>query len=195
MSADATLRPATPDDALAIAELYQIAAEGVADYMWQGYRDQFPDLSLVEIGAAWFAQDNDDFSYSNCLMAQVDGSIAGMSMTFLMKTMPEPLPDDFDPVMRPYVELEENGSFYVCAVGVYENFRNRGIGTALMDHAEQRARTEGCLSMSLLVFDANDDAKRLYERLGFRVKDRSAIAPHPLIRPTGDVLLMVRPLV
>ncbi len=188
------IRPATQDDALAIAELFQLAAEGVADYLWHGYQDQFPDLSNVEIGAAWFREDRDDYSYRSCSMVEIDGTVAGMSMTFSLKATPKPLPDDFDPVMRPYVELEEDGSFYVCAIGVYEPYRGQGIGTKLLERAQERARELDCPSLSLQVFDANDGAKRLYERLGYRVKDRRGIVPHPLIRPEGDVLLMVRPL-
>jgi hypothetical protein len=31
---------------------------------------------------------------------------------------------------------------------------------------------------------------RLYEREGFREVDRAPVVPHPLIRHTGDVILM-----
>lgn len=193
MDADFTLRPAVPEDAQAIAELFQIAAAGLADYFWGNFQDEFPELTPLEIGATGFAEANDEYSYTNCLMAEIGGTVAGMSMTFPMKATPKPLPDDYDPVMRPFMELEEDGSFYVCAVGVYGQYRGQGIGTALMERAEQRAREEGCGAMSLLVFDANDGAKRLYERLGYRVADRRAVVPHPLIQAEGDVLLMVRP--
>lgn len=45
--------------------------------------------------------------------------------------------------------------------------------------------------MSLIVFEQNTEAKRLYERHGFREVTRRPVVPHQLIRYTGDALLMV----
>lgn len=194
MAPNVSIRPAIKDDARAIAELYQIAAEGVADYVWATLADDYPGLSGVEIGAARYARANELFSYENCFIAEVDGRIAGLSMGFVTVADGEPLPDDFDPVLRPYAELEEDGSLYIAGLATYEGFRGQGIGTQLMERTEQRAREEGRPSLSLIVFEANTDAKRLYDRLGFKEKDRRAIIPHPLIHVTGDALLMVRPL-
>ncbi|MCW8916693.1 MAG: GNAT family N-acetyltransferase [Magnetovibrio sp.] len=194
MAKPVTIRPATQADARAIAELYQIAAEGVADYIWQGLEDEYPGLSGVEIGAARYARPNELFSYENCLMAEVDGHVAGMVMAFVTETDGEPLPDDFDPVIRPFAELEEDKSLYISGIAVFEQFRGLGIGTTLMDEVEQRARRDAHPSLSLIVFEANQGAARLYQRLGFEETARRAIYPHPLIHVTGDALLMVRPL-
>ena len=49
----------------------------------------------------------------------------------------------------------------------------------------------GLGQVSLLVFEANDGAVRLYRRHGFREVDRRTLVPHPLIHCTGDVLLFV----
>jgi len=46
--------------------------------------------------------------------------------------------------------------------------------------------------MSLVVFEQNRDALRLYQRHGYREVARESIVPHPLIRLTGDALLMVK---
>ena len=194
MASNVSIRPAIKDDARAIAELYQIAAEGVADYVWATLADDYPGLSGVEIGAARYARANELFSYENCFIAEVDRRIVGLSMGFVTVADGEPLPDDFDPVLRPYAELEEDGSLYIAGLATYEGFRGQGIGTPLMERTELRAREEGRPSLSLIVFEANTDAKRLYDRLGFKEKDRRAIIPHPLIHVTGDALLMVRPL-
>jgi len=40
---------------------------------------------------------------------------------------------------------------------------------------------------------ANAAALRLYQRLGYAIIDRAPIIPHPLIRCSGDALLMVAP--
>jgi len=194
MAANITIRPAVKNDAHAIAELYQIAGDGVTDYLWQSVADQYPGLSGLEIGVVCYAQENELFSYENTLMAERDGTVAGMLMGFAVGGDSDPLPDDFDPVMRPYMELMEPESFYVAGLGVYEEARNQGIGTALIARAEQCARDQDCPSLSLSVFEANEGAMRLYQRLGFREMDRRTAVPHPIIHVTGDVLLMVRPL-
>ena len=45
--------------------------------------------------------------------------------------------------------------------------QNRGVGRALLDEVEARARLRGCCKMTLEVHDTNDGAKRLYRRFGF----------------------------
>jgi ribosomal protein S18 acetylase RimI-like enzyme len=47
--------------------------------------------------------------------------------------------------------------------------------------------------LSLLVFEQNTGAVKLYEREGFHEVDRAAVVPHPLIYHTGDVILMTAP--
>jgi len=43
----------------------------------------------------------------------------------------------------------------------------RGVGTALVERAEEWARHEGFALLTLNVFSANEQARRLYRRLGF----------------------------
>lgn len=50
---------------------------------------------------------------------------------------------------------------------VLPEYRGRGIGSALLDEAERRARAAGSSRLTLEVLDSNRDAKRLYERCGF----------------------------
>jgi ribosomal-protein-alanine N-acetyltransferase len=46
--------------------------------------------------------------------------------------------------------------------------RGKGVGSALVEAAEQSARLRGCTSLRLEVRDDNHVASRLYERLGYR---------------------------
>ncbi len=55
-----------------------------------------------------------------------------------------------DPVLRPYIELEDYGSLYVSGVAVEMEFRGQGLGTKLMERAEARARELGLPRVSLI---------------------------------------------
>lgn len=194
MTDTVTIRPAVLEDAPVIAELFRISSDGAADYIWQNLEDDYPGLSGVEIGAARYARENTAFSYQNCLMAERGGDVVGMVHSFPMEVDPDPLPEDFDPVLRPYAELEEDNSLYISGVAVFEAARGQGVGQALMAAVENRARDLRLPSISLIVFEKNAGALRLYQRLGFEERARREIFPHPLIHYTGDAMLMVRPL-
>lgn len=58
--------------------------------------------------------------------------------------------------------------FIVDALVVSPAARGLGIGTRLLDRAEDKARAEGKGTMSLGVIGENAGAIRLYERLGFK---------------------------
>ena len=64
-----------------------------------------------------------------------------------------------------------NGAFhsfpYLHIIAVKEEYRNKGIGKALLDYSENIAR-EMADKFFLVVADYNTDAKRLYERNGYQ---------------------------
>ena len=61
-----------------------------------------------------------------------------------------------------------------------------------MDLATEQARESGFNGLSLVAFEQNEGAVRLYERLGYQEIDRAPVVPHPLIHLDGDALLMTR---
>ena len=62
----------------------------------------------------------------------------------------------------------KSDEFVVDVVAISEASRGLGLGTALMERAEDRAREMGKRKMTLQVIGENAGAIRLYERLGFR---------------------------
>ncbi|MDO8552643.1 MAG: GNAT family N-acetyltransferase [bacterium] len=67
--------------------------------------------------------------------------------------------------------LKVRGTSYVV-MGVLASYRGRGIGTALLKQAEGLAREHGMHRMELEVFEKNEDAVHLYEKLGFVMEGR-----------------------
>ena len=101
---------------------------------------------------------------------------------------------EVDPVLAPYSALEDCGSLYVSAVAVFHEHRRLGIGTRLLEEARRRARALGLDRLSLICFEKNTKALRLYQRLGFRELRRRAIVPHPFLHyREGDAILLACP--
>jgi ribosomal protein S18 acetylase RimI-like enzyme len=53
-----------------------------------------------------------------------------------------------------------------------------------------QAVEKGFSDLSLFVFAQNAGAVALYEKHGYKVAGRSPVVEHPLLRYTGDVLIM-----
>ncbi|MDB6452430.1 GNAT family N-acetyltransferase [Falsirhodobacter sp. 20TX0035] len=66
------------------------------------------------------------------------------------------------------VQDTDNERFLIDGLCVAEGARNRGVGTALIGAICTKARRQGYAAVRLDVVDTNLDARRLYERLGFR---------------------------
>jgi len=183
-------RRARVEDCAKIAALYSISSDGVADYIWRKLAR--PGEDPLEVGERRYAREDSVFSYKNCVVAEHNGEVIGMLVAFPMETEPDPgEPEGEDPVLAPYSELERPGSYYVCGMALLPEHRGLGLGARMLGLAREEARRRGLAEMSLIVFEQNTGAKRLYERHGFREVDRRPVVPHGLIRYTGDALLMV----
>lgn len=188
------IRPAVRGDCRAIAELFLIASDGLAHYIWG--RANPTGLPPLEVGAQRYAREGVAFSYQNCAVAEVDGAVAGLLHSFPMRS-PVAEDDDAepDPVLQPYSELEDHGSLYISAVAVFAQYRGLGIGSRLLATAERRAQRLSQPRLSLICFEGNHGAMRLYQRLGYQEADRRPIVPHSSLRYSdGDAVLMVRPI-
>lgn len=58
---------------------------------------------------------------------------------------------------------------------VRKDKRRQGVGRALMEGAERWGSAKGAISMELTVWEANEDALRFYESLGFGTLNRHLI--------------------
>src|SRR3546814_8338981 len=75
-----------------------------------------------------------------------------------------------DLMFRPLQELENlaPGTWYVNVLAVLPAFRNLGLGSGLLQRAEETARAGSLRGLSIIVSDSNGGARRLYERVGYR---------------------------
>ncbi len=191
-------RPATAGDSRFIVDMIDIASDGVALLDWTQTAQAAGDRTPLDIGAERYASEQGDYTYRNCWLAEVAGRGAGALLSFPMPArdaadVVSPPPFDGSDVFAPYKYLEAPETWYICGVALLPEYRGRGIGTQLLRIAAQQARENGYDRLSLVVFEENTGALRLYRRLGYQVIDRAPVVPHPLIRCRGDALLMVAP--
>lgn len=181
-------RPARIEDCASIAALYQISSDGVADYIWTKIAE--PGEDLLTVGQRRYERENSVFSYKSCTIVERNGDVVGMLVAFPMHI--DPSEEESDPVLKPYSKLEEDNSYYICGMALLPACRGAGVGTQLLERAEQDAREKGYEKLSLIVFEQNEGAKRLYDRWGYVEVAREAVYPHPLIHYEGDAILMVK---
>lgn len=191
------IRPAMRHEARTIAKLFLISSDGLAAYVWQQLAG--PDELLLAVGAKRYARDDIPCSYKNCLVAERAGRIIGMAHSVPIE---EDLPDCYipelpeDPVLQPYKTLSSRNriSLFVSGLAVFPAARRQGIGSRLLDAVRERARSLDLDRLSLICFEPNEGACRLYKKQGFEVSARQPLVPHPLIHyGTGDALLMEAP--
>jgi ribosomal protein S18 acetylase RimI-like enzyme len=66
---------------------------------------------------------------------------------------------------------------YVFGLYVDPDAAGRGTGSALLRHAEERLAERGCAAVALHVFEANQRARALYARAGYRPDGTSRVEP------------------
>lgn len=187
------IRAATTQDAHAIAELALIAGEGIPAFFWA--LSQRPGEGIIDVGARNALSETGNYSYRNVRIALLDGEIAGMMLAYRLPSIEaaEAL-SEFPEFIRPLIELEQcvPGSYYINMLAAYPEFRNQGVGTALMERVDGLARNAGCTLSSIEVFEENSGALKLYQRLGFDVIETRPVIEHPSHPYRGNVVLLVR---
>jgi ribosomal protein S18 acetylase RimI-like enzyme len=186
-----TIRKAKVEDAPKLAELMNIAGEGIPAYLWECMAA--PGEDVLAFGARRVARTEGGFSYTNACVAACDGVMAGMLLGY---RLPEPYEvgslDELPAVVRPLVELEAlvPGSWYVNAVATEVAYRGQGVARKLMRRAERLAEASDAKALSLIVAEENARARRLYEKLGYEAIARRPIVQFPRCPHTGDWVLM-----
>lgn len=192
MNRDIIYRPALKSDSAIIARLASIASDGVADYAWTQLAQ--PGEDIFDIARQRYEREDEKISHQNCTVAAANNKLVGMLLAF-SDAVEHDAEEVTDPVLAPFENLREDDSYYIDCIAVFEGYRGQGVGGELMRLAEQQAEDKQFGKMSLIVFDENIQAKRLYERLGYREVSRATTVPHRLIHYTGDAVLMVKHLV
>ena len=190
---DVIYREGEKKDSLRIAELDSIASGGAIDFL---FHDLIPNMTPVEIVASNLENDNYPHSYRNVMVAEHDEAIIGMSLSFpgkyhkITDVMKSFFPQDRINHFKNFFTAPVKDSFFLDALCVEKNFRNRGIGSKLIELTKNRARKGGYDSLSLIVFKDNTNAQNVYKKNGFKVIEQVELHPHRLMPHEGGCVLM-----
>jgi ribosomal protein S18 acetylase RimI-like enzyme len=187
------IRNANLKDCYSVAELALIAGEGIPAFFWEQSRKE--DQDIISVGAHNLASETENFSYKNVHVAVVEDNIAGMLLAYKLPSneLAEDI-NDFPEFIRPLIELEQcvPNSFYINMIACYPQYRGKGVGSALMAIVDQLAQEAGCQIISLEVFEQNEGALRLYQRLGYNIIESRDVIPHPCHVNTGKIFLLTK---
>lgn len=122
----------------------------LADDTLGSKRERFANPLPDSYYAAFDAINADD--RNELIVAECDAQIIGtLQLTFI-----------------PYLNHQGSWRALIESVHVSAGQRNRGVGADLMRHAISRAKERGCRIVQLTTDKTRADAKRFYEKLGFR---------------------------
>jgi ribosomal protein S18 acetylase RimI-like enzyme len=184
------LRPATEADAAVLAVLMNEASHGLSLYAWTQTASAGSDpWSLgVELQSSRAREG---------LWTVIDegaGPVAGIQVWPPGGGAPA---HTLSAVFAPLVELRALApdALYINVVATVPEARGRGWGTRLMQAAEDIARAGAMRRLGLIVSDANEAARRLYARLGYRRVASRPMAKDGWDGDGTDWLLLVKDLV
>lgn len=169
MKLDAPFRRAGPDDAHQLAELVNMAGEGLPLYLWSRMAE--PGEDPWDVGRRRAGREEGSFSYRNAVVVEEEGEVISCLIGYPLPDEPEPIDYDTMPAMFvPLQELENLAprTWYVNVLATYPTHRGKGHGARLLDIAERLAAETERARLSVIVSDANAGGRRLYERSGYR---------------------------
>jgi ribosomal protein S18 acetylase RimI-like enzyme len=177
------IRPATLQDARALAELVNLAGAGLQLSLWAKMAKDGEDPWSV--GTARARREQASFSYRNATIIELNRTVAACLVGYPLAEEPAAIDETNIPATFVPLQQLENlapGTWHVNVLASYPQWQKHGFGTALLNHAEKLAVIAGVKrGMSVIVTDNNVPAQRLYERMGYR-----HVADRPMVKESWD---------
>lgn len=175
MTDDFTLRPARPDDAdRAAVLLYCAYLHRQVNYP---LHEEGENRSLERL-QHFFRQEGNRFSYQFIQVAEHRSEVVGLVLSFGGREE-----ERLNAAVGWQLEREaEQDEWYVDALAVFTTWGRQGIGTRLLQVAEQQARHHRYPKIALNVARENEQALSLYQRLQYVVTRETFLYHHPYVR-------------
>lgn len=175
------IREARISDTAHLVRFINMAADDLPLHFWR--KTVGSEGDPWALGQERAARETGNFSYRNAWLAEIDGEIAACLLGYAAEN-PGPIDADTPAIFVPLLELEAlaPGSWYLNVLATYQDFRGKGLGSALLARAEKIAAAGNFPTISLIAADTHQDALRLYAAKGYR-----EVARRPVVKEDWDV--------
>ena len=169
------IRPAQPDDAeIAAALLYSAYTHTHVTYPLPEEHES----GFIQRLQHSFRQDGNRFSYQYIQVATQNSEVVGLVLSFGGRDEAR-----LNAAVGSWLEREaQDDEWYVDALAVLENWGRKGIGTRLLQGAEQQAHQHHYRKIALHVAQGNTQALNLYTHLHYDVTLQTFLYQRPYVR-------------
>ena len=139
---------------------------------------------FVEHLERYFRLDGNRFSYQNIQVAERNSEVVGLVLSFGGRDETR-----LNAAVGSWLEREaEDDEWYVDAVAVLKKWGHQGIGTRLLQTAEQQARQHYYPKIALNVAQGNKQALDLYTHLGYVITRKTFLYHRHYVRMVKTLL-------
>ena len=174
------IRPAQPGDAEVAAVLL---ASAYTHTQVTASPQEKHESGWIERLQGFFRQDGNRFSYQNIQVADLTSEVVGLVLSFGGRDEAR-----LNAAIGSWLEQEaQDDEWYVDALAVFSDWGRKGIGTRLLQHAEQQARQLHYAKIALNVAQENTQALALYTRLHYIVTQQTLLYQRSHVRMVKTV--------
>ena len=186
-------REAQKEDCPLLAEYIYYASDGVLEYL---FKDIIPGMTVTQLLTHGLQDEKKYNSYKDVIVAEHNQKIVGMIQSY--STIYHRIDDEMKSFV-PSERLEQFKEFYNTKVDhsllintmfVDEKFRRKGIGTAFISLAREKAKSLDFDTLSLYVLSDNVTAQKVYYYNGFKVIKEIDFKDAAIINHKGGIYLM-----
>lgn len=175
------IRSARPQDGIHVVPLI-FSAYGDIAYTLTGETEP---KQAMDVLLFFFEQRGNRLSFENTIVFEALGRPVGFALFYhgsQTEKLDKPFADRLieltgNPDVRITKEAKDD-EFYLDALAVDPGFRRKGIGKALMEAFEAEAARRGNDHVALIVEQANEAAKRLYQSQGYGTDGELEVSGH-----------------
>ena len=181
------VKKALPDDAEDFSNLIMLSAPALFQVL-------YGDKSKIVIQQL-FIQPYNLFSFEHVFFAEKEGNKAGMYIGWDWNSKKQEglrtglllvkfMGTDFIKRLPLFIKVEDvigqvyKEEYYISNIAVYPKYRRIGVGTYLLEKAEEEVKRRGTKKVILDVEIENSGALRLYNKLGYVISEESSVKLH-----------------
>jgi len=190
---DIRYRQGEKQDSRKIAEMTDVASDGVMEYL---FHDRVPGMTTVDVVTGSLEKNDYPFTYQSAIIAFDGDDPVGMSLSYpslyhgISPEMKAFFPADRLAHLGDFFSARIENSWYIDSLCVLPPYRRRGIAESLIALNKDKAVEQGCRSLSLIVYADNAQAIPLYRRTGFEMARRVELQENRFIRHKSGCWLM-----